>query len=189
MSSCRSFSSLRRLAIVMRSMQNTRIAMPIAMAASTVFSFLCRRFLTAIMHGFERRFLFPAHGCFCGGCCPRCPRACSGLGRAALCFSRWFLDLPAPPFFGCGVRFSLVGFFWFLGGRSVATGATTQAPWWLALSRRAGCGGVLRVAGAWRVVCVARHTLSRVTQARFSTATQRTALPGESMSGIATTHH
>ena len=188
MSSCRSFSSLRRLAIVMRSMQITRIVMPIAMAASTVFSFLGRRFLTAIMHGFERRFLFPAHGCFCGGCCPRCPRACSGLGRAALCFSRWFLDLPAPLLWLWGEVFPR-GVLLVSRGRSVATGATTQAPWWLALSRRAGCGGVLRVAGAWRVVCVARHTLPHWWRNRFSTATQRTALPGESMSGIATTHH
>ena len=126
--------------------------MPIAMAASTVFSFLCRRFLTAIMHGFERRFLFPAHGCFCGGCCPRCPRACSGLGRAALCFSRWFLDLSAsPPFFGCGVRFSLVGFFWFLGAfcrhwgdHSGAVVACAQSPrglWWCAArGRGVACG-------------------------------------------------
>lgn len=118
--------------------------MPIAMAASTVFSFLCRRFLTAIMHGFERRFLFPAHGCFCGGCCPRCPRACSGLGRAALCFSRWFLDLSAPPFFGCGVRFSLVGFFWFLGG--------VLSPLGRPLRRR---GGLRSVAARAVVVCCA----------------------------------
>lgn len=162
--------------------------MPIAMAASTVFSFLCRRFLTAIMHGFERRFLFRAHGCFCGGCCPRCPRACSGLGRAALCFSRWFLDLPAPLLWLWGEVFPR-GVLLVSRGRPVATGATTQAPWWLALSRRAGCGGVLRVAGAWRVVCVARHTLPHWWRDRFSTATQHAALPSESMSGITNTHH
>lgn len=140
------------------------------------------------MHGFERRFLFPAHGCFCGGCCPRCPRACSGLGRAALCFSRWFLDLSAP-FFGCGVRFSLVGFFWFLGG--------VLSPLGRPLRRRGGLRSVAARAvvagGVWcrGVACGVCGTpyMPRWWRDRFSTATQHAALPSESMSGITNTHH
>ena len=127
--------------------------MPIAMAASTVFSFLCRRFLTAIMHGFERRFLFPAHGCFCGGCCPPLPprlqRAWSRYAVLQSVVSR----LVCPLLWLWGEVFPR-GVLLVSRGRSVATGATTQAPWWLALSRRAGCGCGWCVAPGRGVWCV-----------------------------------
>lgn len=126
---------------------------------------------------------------FAGAAAPAAPALAAGLVALRCASVGGFSTCLPPPLLWLWGEVFPRGVLLVSRGRSVATGATTQAPWWLALSRRAGCGGVLRVAGAWRVVCVARHTLSRVTQARFSTATQRTALPGESMSGIATTHH
>lgn len=120
--------------------------MPIAMAASTVFSFLCRRFLAAIMHGFERRFLFRAHGCFCGGCCPPLPPRLQRAWSRCAVLQSVVSRLVCPPFFGCGVRFSLVGFFWFLGG--------VLSPLGRPLRRRGGLRSVAARAvvagGVWR---------------------------------------
>lgn len=105
--------------------------------------------------GFLGRF-----GCGAGAAAPCAPALAAGVCGAAVGVWAWFLRVFVLAWVvGVGVGVVVV-----LGWRrSVATGATTQAPWWLALSRRAGCGGVLRVAGAGRVVCAARHTL----QARF----------------------
>lgn len=125
---------------------------------------------------------------FAGAAAPAAPALAAGL-VALRCASVGGFSTCLPPLLWLWGEVFPRGVLLVSRGRSVATGATTQAPWWLALSRRAGCGGVLRVAGVWRVVCVARHTLPHWWRNRFSTATQRTALPGESMSGIATTHH
>lgn len=125
---------------------------------------------------------------FAGAAAPAAPALAAGL-VALRCASVGGFSTCLPPLLWLWGEVFPRGVLLVSRGRPVATGATTQAPWWLALSRRAGCGGVLRVAGAWRVVCVARHTLPHWWRDRFSTATQHAALPSESMSGITNTHH
>ncbi len=97
---------------------------------------------------------------FAGAAAPAAPALAAGL-VALRCASVGGFSTCLPPLLWLWGEVFPRGVLLVSRGRSVATGATTQAPWWLALSRRAGCGGVLRVAGAWRVVCVARHTLPR----------------------------
>lgn len=52
---------------------------------------------------------------FAGAAAPAAPALAAGL-VALRCASVGGFSTCLPPFFGCGVRFSLVGFFWFLGG-------------------------------------------------------------------------
>lgn len=80
---------------------------------------------------------------FAGAAAPAAPALAAGL-VALRCASVGGFSTCLPPFFGCGVRFSLVGFFWFLGG--------VLSPLGRPLRRR---GGLRSVAARAVVVCCA----------------------------------